>query len=235
MAKGTKEMRYLFIALLFTLLIGCTNPVLTNTNKVSVLNSSWQIVKQDNLNSTKGIDSIDALKSEVDTYNSTHINDQWFIVQGDVPAIEESPLCNIYIVDKITHEVIHFSDGVGGQIYLRWENWPRSQFVGNKAGWQIDANAYQADMYVDVIPPAPIAIIETPEQLYAKYSLYIINNVGQIKFELHCTEIPEGWSGVPVQEYFRQMHNAYALELSNGINAPDGPWTLIQGQVYIAP
>ena len=228
------------------LMASCTNPVVippidpvpvvtpspspSPVHYISVLNSKWEIVKQEVMASgSRAITSADAIKADIAAYNAAHISDQWFLVDGEVPALEDAPPCSIFIVDKSTHEVI-----IGEAGPFMHLGWPRKQLVDNYEGWQKDAISAAGELYIDVIPPAPTPL--TAEQLYAKYSCYVINNVGQIKYEKHCDVVPEGFEGQTVDQYFYTiMQWMQLITRSDAIGEPDAPWTVISGYVYTAP
>ncbi len=171
---------------------------------INILNSEWKIVRQEVLVSgSRDIQDTSALQSEIDAYNASHISDQWFLVDGEPVDIADAPPCDVFIVDKVTHEPL--IDESGNK--LSFEDWPRKQFVDNKAGWVRYAEACAADMYVDVIPPPPVP--PTAEQLYAKYSVYVINNVDVIKYEFHCDVVPDGWQPMTVDQYFMRNISAH--------------------------
>ena len=99
-------MKYFFALILFIgLLIGCTNPVTTIVNPVAtriVMNSLWQVVPMATVNAVGRSLSRDAtinLDANVAAYNAAHVDDQWFIVDGEIPGIDQAPACSIFIVD----------------------------------------------------------------------------------------------------------------------------------------
>jgi len=230
-------MKYFFALILFIgLLIGCTNPVTTIVNPVAtriVMNSLWQVVPMATVNAVGRSLSRDAtinLDANVAAYNAAHVDDQWFIVDGEIPGIDQAPACSIFIVDAITHVVM--LDGGGNP--FQHTNWPRAQLVSNYLGWLQDAQNAGGVLYIDVIPPAPDP--PTAEQRYAKYSIYIINNVGAIKFERHCDTVDPGWYPDTPDQYFSAMSAWFQTIIqTDGNGAPDAPWTIISRLVYTAP
>jgi len=219
------------------MLISCKDVTLDvpeekNTSGITVLDSCWNLVPQESL--SRAVGDLETVEEVVAEYNASNIDDQWFIYIGDYPDLADAPPCNVYFVDRVTHNIIQYDDGVGGFIVLKWENWSRAALVANKKLWKEDADRYQADLYIDVIPPAPIVVIPTEEELYIKYTLYVINSIGQIKFEEHCTEtfVQADWPGYTVATFWAARLNAYNSEASSNMSDEYLPWRVISGQLY---
>lgn len=225
----------LFIALI---LASCASPI-TNINKATstrhVMNSLWQEVTPEAINAVgKSISNRSAainLDANVAAYNAAHIDDQWFIVDGDIPGIDEAPLAQIYIVDKVTHEPM--IDDSGNP--FSYTNWPRRQLVENYIAWMQYAVQCGGDIYIDVIPPPPTP--PTAEQVYAAHQIYVINNVGAIKYHYDCSVVPaEGWPNFTPDTYFSYMLSTSNLIVRvDGVGQPDSPWSVVSGQLYTAP
>lgn len=241
-------MKKLLILLSIVGLCSCTQPTsvintitqITTKDSINVLDSSWNLVPDNKLSrsiiSARSAGYLDAVETAKDEYNASHIDDQWFLYIGDYPDLANAPPCNIYITDKVTHKIITYSDGVGGFITLKWENWPRAQMVENKAGWKIDAISQNGELYIDVIPPAPIIIIPTAEELYIMRSIYVVNSIGKIKFEEHCTIsfVPADWPNHTLDTFYALRIQSYNLELNNTTDEYT-PWRVIAGQLYSEP
>jgi hypothetical protein len=226
----------------FIVLIGCSSPSspVTNTTNITatstrtILNSLWQVVPSNTVSSYSrslardvGIVNLDA---SVALYNASHTDDQWFIVDGQIPGIDQAPPCDIFIVDPITHDVL--TDTAGN--LMEHTNWPRAQLVSNYAGWVTDANAAAGVLYIDVIPPAPTP--PTADQAYAAKQVYVINNVGAIKYHYDCSVVPSAWlPDTPTQYFSTMLSEANLICQSDGVGQPDSPWTVVSGQVYTAP
>ena len=228
-------MKKLFILLIIALLCSCTNPVnVTNvTSGITVLDSCWNLVPADSLRAARAVGDLETIQEAVTEYNASNIDDHWFLYVGEYPNLENAPPCTIYIVDKVTHEVVKYSDGVGGFITLKWENWNRAEMVANKEAWKLDAVHANADLYIDVIPPAPIVVIPTAEQIYIANLIYVVNSIGEIKFEEHCSETFLEFEGNwTLTEYFNSRLWAWNEECRS--NATDGhtPWRVVSGQIY---
>ena len=207
-----------------------TKPATVTGKTVSVLNSLWKVVKQDTL-SGRAIDSTAAIQAEIDAYNAKSIADQWFLVEGEVPDLDHAPAANVFIVDRVTHLPISYPDGAGGTIFVSHENWPRRLLVENYDGFVKDAVAANGELYVDVIPPPPPK--PTAEDLYTKYSIYVINNAGAVKYEFHCDVVPDGWPGYTVPQYFSaQLARAQLICTTDGAGQVDSPWTYLSGSLY---
>jgi len=225
----------MLLSIVFVVLVGCSNPSApqqTTTTPApqsrTVMNSLWQPVTIPT--SARAVGVVD-LDSQVAAYNASHISDQWFIVDGEIPDLENAPPCDVFIVDKVTHIPITYPDGAGGTVTVSHTNWPRKSLVDNYSGFLTDAVAADGDLYIDVIPPAPTPL--TAEQLYAKYSIYVIDKTGAILYEFHCDVVPDGFPGFTVTQYFSTM-----LTHANLIVQTDGNglgWSVISGQVYTAP
>ena len=165
--------------------------------------------------------SVIGMEESVALYNSSHISDQWFIVDGDIPGIDDAPAGCIYIVDKVTHDPIQ-----------TWPNVTRRWIVEHYAGYLIDAQSANGDLYIDVIPPAPTP--PTAEQVFAAHQIYVINNVGDVKYHYDCSVVPDGWPGYTPDTYFSYMlSTASLITRSDGVGQVDSPWTVVSGQVYL--
>ena len=201
------------------------------TTQVSVMNSLWQVVKQDQLART--ITSTSAIQSDIDAYNATHTDDQWFLVNGDIPGIDQAPPCKIYIVDAVTHVVLIDASGNNFQ----HDAWPRRQLVENYSGWLKDAQNANGVLYIDVIPPPPIIIPPTAEQIYATNSIYVLDSLGVIKFEEHCSLsfVQVNFPAWTLKDYFQSRLKAWQWEALYNAIGPNTPWTCISGSVYTAP
>ena len=241
--------RLILICLISAVLFSCTVPVAEvkdttatvpetttttapTTKAVTVLNSFWDVLKTDTMART--ITSTDAIVEEIDQHNSSTTVGQWFLYVGDYPDLEHAPPVNIYMCDKVTHAVISYSDGVGGTITLKWENWPRKQLVENRDGWQKQSDQWNAELYIDVIPPAPIIPVSTAEQLYAKYTINLITNSGKLQHVEHCTItfIPSDWVGFTLDDFFQKRLQAWKDEAAYNATGDDLPWYVEDGKVY---
>jgi len=220
------------------LAFGCQNPAnTTNTTNTTVtgrhvLNSLWQVVPDATVNAySRSISrSVIGMEESVALYNASHINDQWVIIDGDIPGIDDAPNGCIYIVDKVTHNPISYSDGQGGTITLTWPDVTRRWIVEHYSGYLQDAQSANGELYIDVIPPAPTP--PTEEQLYAKYSFYAIDSTGKIMYQDHGYPLQDGW--VSLGSWNTMQASRYFLICQNPENA-NIPWTVISGQVYTEP
>ena len=212
-----------------------TTPVVTH-----VMNSLWQEVTVATVNAMSPASSIarDAasttgfvdLQNSVNLYNATHVGDQWFVVNGTIPGIDQAPPCDIFIVDGVTHAVLLDADGNPFQHI----GWPRAQLVGNYSGWLQDAQNAGGVLYIDVIPPAPDP--PTADQVYAAHQVYVINNVGAIKYHYDCSVVPSGWPNYTPDTYYAFMVSTASLICrTDGVGQPDSPWSVVNGSVYTAP
>lgn len=206
--------KFILFAVLVALLASCAQVVAPpqSTYAARVYNSAWQIVKEEPL-AGKAITSTDALALEVAAYNAANTDDQWFLVEGAAIPIELAPDIDIYIVDRVTHEVV-----------IQNLDWPRIQYEENIAGWRYDAACYGV-LYIDNVPPPPPIIIDTRTD-YEKYALYVVAPNGSIIFEDHCDG---GLGGMSLEEYHYIRRRAFVTECQ--INAALG-WYLIEGRLY---
>ena len=237
------------LLIIAVLVFGCQNPSgttnTTNTTNTTVtgrhvLNSLWQEVSSDKINAQgRSISNRSAtinLEANVAAYNAAHTDDQWFIVDGDIPGIDNAPNGCIYIVDKVTHDPISYSDGQGGTITLTFPNVARRWIVEHYSGYLQDAQSANGELYIDVIPPAPTP--PTADQIFAAHQVYVINNVGAIKYHFDCSVVPSDWSTTPTtidQYFYAQLNRANLIVQTDGVGQPDSPWTVVSGQVYTAP
>ena len=204
-------------------------PVQDTSKPVYVLNTTWKIVKSESL--AREIESTDALVEEVAAHNSSTINDKWYLYVGSYPDIKDSPLCDIYIVNKVTNDPIRMDNGQGGTYELVWHDYPRQQMVDNLEGWKHDAQVYNANLYIDVVPPPPAIIIPTEEQIYAKYTINVIGKSGALIHTEHCSTVDLTDWHCTLDEYFAKRVNAWQNDLRNESNE-DGPWHIVTGKLY---
>ncbi len=215
--------------LLILLVTSCASPMTNVTNIQQtrhVMNSLWKEVTS----SIKGSRSVN-LDANVAAYNAAHIDDQWFIVDGEIPTLENAPPCQVYIVDRDTHVPLTFDDGNGNMVPFSHANWPRKQLVENYLGWMRYADSSGGEMYIDVIPPAPT--VPTADELYALYSVYVLNPDGSILYEWHCNTVPDGFPGYTPKQYFQTMLNVANLEVQQRGDAAG--LRVVSGYIYTAP
>ena len=173
-------MRKLFLFLIALFLVSCIPvPVPVGKPNVFIVNSGWKVVAEGTLATSRALDSVESLQAQVDEYNATHTDDQYFLIEGEVPPIEEAPLVDIYIVTPDTHDVVK-----------EQLDFSRVDFVEYRNLWQFDAAACAGVLYVDNIPPPPIPVID-PRPDYEKYAIYLLAADGSIVFETHCEDWAE--------------------------------------------
>ncbi len=229
-------MKVIFALCALVLTMSCQTPV-TNVINVQgrhVVNSLWKEVPMSTVNAQgRGISNRAAginLEANVAAYNAANIDDQWFIVDGDIPGIDEAPNCSIFIVDRVTH--VPMIDDSGNP--FGYTDWPRRQLVENYLGWVQYALSTGGVMYIDVIPPAPTP--PTEEQIYASRQVYVVNGPGAILYHFDCSIVPPEWAPYTVAQYYAAMVTyANNIVLFDGNGAPDGPWHVINGQLYTEP
>lgn len=164
---------------------------------------------------------ITALQSAVAAYNSATPDDHLTVIEGDEVPIEESPLANIWIVNRVTHDII--------ESYL---DWPRADYVARCDIFHEEASQRGGELYVDNIPPAPIIVPDTRPD-YEKYALYLVAADGSIVYEEHCADT---WGGVgsdwpTVEAWYLARRQAYELEAyGNGLGE-----YVVSGQLYTPP
>jgi hypothetical protein len=224
--------------IMLALLLSCTPPtqVVKNTIGRTVMNSLWQVVPMETINAAGRSLSRDFyinLEENVAAYNASHIDDQWFIVDGEIPGIDLAPAAQIYVVDPITHIPLTY-DNEGVATPLSYTNWPRAQLVSNYIAWTKYAQDYGGILYIDVIPPAPIIDIPTAEQIYAEHSIYVIDCLGNIISEEHCslTFIQSDWPGWTLDTFFVARVNAWGYNVNYMNDGENRPWTEISGRLY---
>jgi len=129
------------------------------------------------------IDSLDALNEEIATHNAAYPADPWRLYIDTVPSIEDAPMCEIWIADAVTNKLkIHPTMGTKYHLLVL-----RTEVTGRRYAWEADATALNGVLYLDYPPPDEVAPPPPPteEQLYAQYSMYVVNVNGNIKYELH--------------------------------------------------
>ena len=64
-------------------------------------------------------------------------------------------------------------------------------------------------------------------------SIYVVNSIGEIKFEEHCTEtfVQEDWPNNTLEQYYNIRVSNFNSELSNPSDEHT-PWRVISGQIY---
>ena len=227
-------MKRLVIFLVCLILVSCRDPNNTTIiqsekgTPVYVLNTVWKVVKSDNL--SRSVESTDAIVEEVKAHNVTTINDIWRIYVGSYPTISDSPNCDVYIVYKDTHLPVTMDNGVGGTYELVWKDYPRQLVIDNIERWKDDANRYNADLYIDVVPPAPIITKPTQEDLYAKYTINVISHSGELIKAEHCTDMDLTDWHCTIAEYFQKRVQAWNFDIQNATD--DAPWHMVTGKLY---
>ena len=159
------------------------------------------------------------LQAQVDAYNAASTDDQERIYFDEVPAIEEAPAADLYMVVQSTNVIAEQVFGV-----------PRSELASRRTSWNAEAVVQGGNMgepcvlYVDRAPPAPAP--GAPVNPYVRYALYEVDvGTDAVICEEHATA-----------DTFYQRHEAYGLsiEAQNGASPAD-PWKVVSGQLYTAP
>jgi len=171
------------LILLAVLLFSCQTPVPVTPPddvpepvvNIRVYNSAWEIVQEGYVELSRTVTTIQSYADYAEEYNSTHTEDQLFIIEGEeVVPIEEAPPADAYIVDPVTHDII--------REYL---DWPRVDLSDRREVWRFQAYADAGILYVDRVPPPPVVVIDD-RPAYEKYALYLIYTVDDtIKYEEH--------------------------------------------------
>jgi len=203
--------------------------------KVFVVNSTWDILPMTKLSpslsrilarSTTMEDYIAA----VDAYNASSIDDYLRIYYDRVPAIEDSPVVDVFIVNP---ETWHRNMELLGI--------PRTSLVENAAAWRRDSAGQL--LFIDHVPPPPV--VTPPPSMYAHYAIYEVDNAtGDIILEDHCGYLPDesfsgqwittpesqgggGWSSVDA--YYLTTLHAYQADCNDGLHR------VITRQLYTDP
>ncbi len=194
-------------------------PAEDTTRKVFVVNSSWQVVYETAVNA-RAVDTIEMTEADVIEYNSTHTDDQYFILYDEVPPIEESPLIDVFIVKPSDYSI--------SSEYIDTE---RSDYVDRKSTYQLQAYAEGGILYVDNIPPMPIPVIDLRTD-YEKYALYLIAADGSILGEEHCSDTDWVGLGYPsIQNYYGIRKAGFELQA----RADGGGEYVVAGALYTEP
>ena len=180
-------MKKLFAILAVVLVASCAQPVMITPTptpidpvilpmvNVRVYNSAWEIVQEGYVATAKAVTTIQSYADYAASYNSVHLDDQLFVIEGEeaIP-IEEAPAANAYIVDPASHDII--------KEYL---NWPRADISDRRETWRFQAQTDGGVLYVDRVPPPPIPIVDD-RPVYEKYALYLVyTSDGTVKYEEH--------------------------------------------------
>lgn len=213
----------LFFATFFLILGSCqqavTPPpvVITEKPNVHVMNSKWYVVKEATIKA-RALDSIEVIAAEVDAYNAANTDDQQFLIEGEIPPIEQAPLADMWMVDPVTYAVVDEAHGISRELVREyWDEW--------KAGVALQGLV----LFVDNIPPAPIPDPNPPTP-YEKCSIYAFDADGVLQFETHC----EDWAiheARSQEDWFYILSNAWQGEIA--MNRPG--WTLVLGRLWTPP
>lgn len=181
------------------------DPVVTQpevkTKTVYVKNSKWETVKTAEviIPARAAITEAD-LEAEIIAYNLAHTDDQLTSLETDVP-LAESPLIDIYMVNRTTHEI--------NEQFLDWD---RVDYVTRYDTFLLQASGTNSVIYVDNIPPAPPTVVDTRPD-YEKYAIYLVAATGAIMFEEHCADIDWAAGGsASLIEYYRLRVSMLELE-----------------------
>jgi hypothetical protein len=139
-----------------------------------VYDSYWNLIMQSTEAATsKEIQVYDSgdIQSKIDEYKLANPKIDVFVMDAETP-IEEAPEAVVYIVKPDTHEWIKVFTGV-----------PRTMFVTNAAQIDLECRADGGELYVDVVPPAPLPADET-----YKYYIYLIAEDGSVLYSTQTTE-----------------------------------------------
>jgi hypothetical protein len=159
---------------------------------VWVKNAPWETVRTDTLAASvrfsRVIDSVEALQEEIDAHNALYPENPWHLYIDTVPSIEDAPMCEIWIVDKITN-ALKTNPSNGEPYHLLFA---RSEVVTRMWAWESDAAAVNGKLYVDyppppeVEPPAP----PTAEEIHLSHYHYVIDPAqnGKIIFQVNCVD-----------------------------------------------
>lgn len=199
---------------------------------VWVKNVAWETVRTDTLAASitgyRAIDSLEALKEEIDAHNLAYPDNPWHLYVDTVPSIEDAPMAEIWIVDPVTY-ALKTNPSTGGPYHLLFA---RIEVIPRRWAWEMDAEAVGGKLYIDYPPPSeiPPPLPPTAEELYARYSIYVIDPAqnGKIIWEVHCTEWESmGYESLEICYYYKRQA-AYYDTLGTG-------YVMIEGYVYTEP
>jgi hypothetical protein len=248
--------KYFLIFAVLVLFFGCSNPfskdkksdddvetpvVVEETEDpvetpVYVVNSAWQVVKTDTLKkSARAIESLDAIQAEVDAYNSTHTDDQWIILEDEVPPIEEAPEATLTIIFTDDSEV--YATSTVERAKLEYERGiARSEIQTLKYNSGRETALYVDNAAPIYTPPYVEPVDNRPD--YEKYAIYVIDAAGAILFEEHPPEGADllsyfmGDATKTAKDWYIQRSDIFRQNWRN-----DFPTAveLITGRLYTAP
>jgi hypothetical protein len=185
---------------------------------VHIVNSAWKVVREEYIASrvSASINSDAGLQAEVTAYNSTHTDDQWRLIYGDVPPIEAAPTADAFIVYADTHDVEQ-----------EYRDISRADLSDRRASWrlQVDLDSVTSGraciLYVDNVPPAPTP--PAPVNPYVQYAIYVVDvATGEIVNEEHPA------AGDYAARLRAWMYNCELRAITN----PEDPWQIVTGRLW---
>lgn len=200
------------------LAVSCQQPVVelpkVQAPNIHIVNSRWYVVKEATVTG-RAIESTEALEAEVAAYNAANTDDQWTLIEGDVPPIENSPLANVWMVYPDTYEVYYEQLGMDRQLVR-----------DNYDSWRQGVASQGYVLFVDRIPPAPLPPPEPPTD-FEKYAIYVFDADGVLQYENHC----EDWAAhqaPSIEFWFYQLSTAWEGQIQlDGLG-----WTMIKGRLW---
>ena len=199
--------------LVLCVLLACSVPLAPETPNVHVVNSAWQVVREDVVGRT--VSSTDSLEADVADYNAAHTDDQWRIIYGDVPPIEAAPTADAFIVYADSHDIEAEYRGI-----------QRADLMERRASWRLQTELDSATsgracvLYVDNVPPAPVPV--APPDPYVLYACYVVDSAGAVVYEEH-----------PAADGYAAVARAYSLEVElHNATTSGAPWTFVTGRMW---
>lgn len=190
-----KRFYFLILAVLALTLIACPTDTVTEVplevegRPVFVMNSNWETVRTDTLSeSSRVIDTLDALNEEIAIHNEAYPENPWTIYIDTVPSIEDAPMCEVWIADFVTNALkIHPTMGIPYHLLV-----PRTDVVGRRNMWEMDAAQLNGRLYLDYPPPPEVAPPPPPtaEEIHLSHYHYVIDPAqnGKIMFSVNCVD-----------------------------------------------
>lgn len=197
-------------------------PSTTPAKTLVVVNSLWKTVTPTLSRSERSLTGSD-LVAYVENYNATTFDDYLRIYDSDaVPALADAPNVSVFIVNPATYAV-----------NASYENVARSILVENASGWR--ASAYGQLLFIDHVPPAPIAT--PPTSSYAYWAIYEIDPSGNVVYEDHCGyRADEQFYQVDIGDYPSvQVYYDYRLRTFQSDILDKPGYTVITRELYTPP
>lgn len=138
-----------------------------------------------------GLTSMSAWEARRDAWNSGHSDDQWQIIEGDLPPVAKAPPAPVAVIEGEYNQRVSVATVA------------RPEVAAKRAELRASLKAGQT-LYIDRDPPPALHI---PTE-YEKWALYYISKGGKILYEEHC----------PTEAIFRERRALYYQQVAADAN-----------------